>query len=521
MSDSDGLDSDDNQGRDRRMRAIRGGTPRIEAAPKFSQPVRQIVLLLMVLALVGIGAWFAYVPIMSIFMANKALNGAILFVFVLGVLTCFWQVAQLVKSVSWIERFAARRRNAAESGIATQTHQDNAEAPRLLAPLAALLGARGPSGGAISTESSRSILESVATRIDEERDITRYLSNLLIFLGLLGTFYGLATTVPAVVDTIRALQPQDGESGMQVFDKLMSGLEGQLGGMGTAFSSSLLGLAGSLVVGLLELFVGHGQNRFFRELEEWMSGFTRVDLAGGGTLDQATAAGFLEQVSGQMADLHEYYLRRDEDRDREASAAETRILAMTQGMEKLTAELLRQGSTVIGQAETTQAAMMRLADAQDAVVSRLAAPREDGAVTALLSELVEGQKRSAPEADAVSNRSIADALVRVAENQERILAQFSASGEAQAARTTMTSEMLHRLAQGQDRLIQLAENTPAQDGGNQDLLEARMHLRSIDQHLSRLVEEMASGRADLLGELRDDMSALTIAIRRLGQLDEA
>ena len=121
----------------------------------------------------------------------------------------------------------------------------------------------------------------MATRIDEDQEITRYLSNTLIFLGLLGTFYGLATTVPALVETIRGLTPQEGESGADIFVRLQEGLESQLGGMGTAFSSSLLGLAGSLAVGLLELFAGHGQNRFYREMEEWLSGMTRVGMADG------------------------------------------------------------------------------------------------------------------------------------------------------------------------------------------------------------------------------------------------
>jgi len=133
----------------------------------------------------------------------------------------------------------------------------------------------------ISSTSSRSLLDSVATRIAELRDITRYIVNLLIFLGLLGTFYGLATTVPAIVDTISNLEPRDGETGADVFRRLQSGLEAQMGGMGVAFASSLLGLAGSLVVGLLELFAGHGQNRFYRELEEWLSTITRLGFAGG------------------------------------------------------------------------------------------------------------------------------------------------------------------------------------------------------------------------------------------------
>ena len=116
----------------------------------------------------------------------------------------------------------------------------------------------------------------------------------LIFLGLLGTFYGLATTVPAVVDTIRSLAPSDDDSGVEIFGRLMTGLEAQLGGMGTAFASSLLGLAGSLVVGLLDLFTGHGQNRFYRELEEWLSTITTVGLssaegAGGPAYDASGA----------------------------------------------------------------------------------------------------------------------------------------------------------------------------------------------------------------------------------------
>jgi hypothetical protein len=175
--------------------------------------------------------------------------------------------------------------------------------PSLLAPLASLLRSRR--GMTISSSSSRSIQESVESRIEESRDITRYLSNLLVFLGLLGTFWGLAITVPAVVETIRSLTPQEGESGLDVFGKLMSGLEAQLGGMGTAFASSLLGLAGSLVVGLLELFAGHGQNRFVRELEEWLSSITRLGFSsdGEGSSDTGQLGQVLEGLSAQVEQL--------------------------------------------------------------------------------------------------------------------------------------------------------------------------------------------------------------------------
>lgn len=274
---------------------------RSEVSPTFSQPIRQIVMMLLVTVMVGSGAWLIHNQVTGIFQANPLLNGFIGAVFVLGVVTCFWQVLILAQSVSWIEDF-----------VRHVPGHDATKPPRLLAPLAALLRSRGAKMQ-ISASSSRSILESVATRIDEARDITRYLANLLVFLGLLGTFYGLATTVPAVVDTIRSLAPQEGETGLQVFEKLMSGLESQLGGMGTAFSSSLLGLAGSLVIGLLELFAGHGQNRFYRELEEWLSSITRVSLSSGDGEggDTAAMAAVLDQVQAQMDALQSLYTQSD------------------------------------------------------------------------------------------------------------------------------------------------------------------------------------------------------------------
>lgn len=275
------------------------------AETHFSQPVRQIVLMLLVLVLVAIGTWFLFPRVSGIFLANIWLNGFIFAVFVIGVMATFWQVVQLSRSAVWIEGFAAQRAG----------HQMTI-APRLLAPLAALLRSRGR-GSHISASSAASILDSVATRIEEQRDITRYLVSLLIFLGLLGTFYGLATTVPAVVDTIRSLAPGADESGIAVFDRLMTGLEAQLGGMGTAFSSSLLGLAGSLVVGLLELFAGHGQNRFYRELEEWLSSITRLGVAGteseeGGQLGAVVSV--LDSMAEQMEAMRNQQAQADTER---------------------------------------------------------------------------------------------------------------------------------------------------------------------------------------------------------------
>lgn len=291
--------------------------------PHFTQPVRQILMMLMFVVMVAIGAFLGYPSLLPIFMANVALNGFIMLVFGFGILACFWQVFTLVSSVSWIEGFALDRPG-----------HEFVEPPGLLAPLAHLLRKRGARTSLTST-STQSIQDSVATRLDEGREITRYVINLLIFLGLLGTFFGLATTVPAVVDTIRSLAPQEGSNSMDVFDNLMTGLERQLGGMGTAFGSSLLGLAGSLVVGLLDLLAGRGQNRFYRELEEWLSSITRIGIAtdggGAGAVENFAIADMLEHTTYQIENLHDLLRQSQERRD----DTDTRVDRLTQVVERL------------------------------------------------------------------------------------------------------------------------------------------------------------------------------------------
>jgi hypothetical protein len=342
----------------------------VEAELSFTHPIRQIVLMLAVVVLVAFGAFVAWGLLSGIFLANVWLNGFIALVFVFGVLACFWQVMQLMQSVRWIVGF-----------VQPDPAAEQVNAPRLLAPLAALLRSRG-ARMQISASSSRSIQDSVATRIDEARDITRYLVNLLIFLGLLGTFYGLATTVPAVVETIRNLAPQPGESGMDVFGKLMGGLEAQLGGMGTAFSSSLLGLAGSLVVGLLELFASHGQNRFYRELEEWLSSITRLgfstgDGAGDGDGgDHSGIGGVLEQVARQLETLQGLIVKADASR----SSADERLGSLAEAVKELSAKVQADSKT---QEQLTQIAMTqtevltRIADGQDSYALVLANLNEE------------------------------------------------------------------------------------------------------------------------------------------------
>ncbi|WP_299281024.1 biopolymer transporter ExbB [uncultured Tateyamaria sp.] len=321
---------------------------RPEAQPHFSQPVRQIALMLIVLILSGFGAFLALPSVLPVFQSNPYLNGFIMFVFLIGVVSCFWMVYQLITSVRWIEGFAAYGPSA------------SGKAPQLLASLASLLRSRG-ARMQLSASSTRSILDSVATRIDEVREITRYIVSMLIFLGLLGTFYGLATTVPALVETIRSLAPQDGEAGVEVFSRLMSGLESQLDGMGVAFASSLLGLAGSLIVGLLELFAGHGQNRFYRELEEWLSSITRVGLSNEGdvTGDQTAMAGVIDHLAEQMESLQTMFTQSDISR----SMVDEKLGKLADAVSAMTAQMQGQGSS--------EAILQRMAEGQDRLIEAI------------------------------------------------------------------------------------------------------------------------------------------------------
>jgi hypothetical protein len=198
------------------------------------------------------------------FMSNPGLNGVIIGTLAIGIVLVFRQVLGLFPEIKWVNSFRV-----ADPGIEVE------RAPVLLAPMATLLGDRIGSM-AISTQTMRSILDSILMRLDEERELSRYLVSLLIFLGLLGTFWGLLQTVTAVADTIRSLDVSSANTGV-IFEDLKEGLTAPLGGMGTAFSSSLFGLSGSLILGFLDLQAGQAQNMFYNDLEDWLSTVTDLD----------------------------------------------------------------------------------------------------------------------------------------------------------------------------------------------------------------------------------------------------
>ncbi|MEE8247357.1 MAG: flagellar motor protein MotA [Alphaproteobacteria bacterium] len=282
---------------------------------------RMILFLVTVLAVLAV----LLRPVIEAFLANPALNGLIGGVLLVGIVYVFRQVLTLRPEVDWIETY---RRN--QPGLSVQ------KPPVLLAPMAAMLGER--SGRmTLSALSTRSLLDSISSRLDESRDISRYLIGLLIFLGLLGTFWGLLQTVAAVGQTIGGLSVESGDFA-NLFDTLQKGLRAPLTGMGTAFSSSLFGLSGSLVLGFLDLQASQAQNRFYNDLEEWLSSYTRLSSGGLGDGDQSVPAyvqALLEQSADTLDELQRTMARGEDSR----ASANATLLALAEKLAMLTDQM--------------------------------------------------------------------------------------------------------------------------------------------------------------------------------------
>jgi hypothetical protein len=253
---------------------------------KLSSPRIFLFRMAVFVILGGLVAFLLHKQIVVAFMANPGLNALIIGVLALGIVLSVRQVARLYPEIDWVNNFRL-----ADPGLALD------RPPVLLAPMAAILGSR-VGRMAMSAQLMRGILDSIATRLDEARDILRYMTGLLVFLGLLGTFWGLIETVSSVGNVIQGLKP--GSDAGNMFDSLREGLAAPLGGMGISFSSSLFGLAGSLVLGFLDLQSSQAQNRFYTELEDWLS-TTVYDHAA----EPSTAAGVSGEVRGAIERLRE------------------------------------------------------------------------------------------------------------------------------------------------------------------------------------------------------------------------
>ncbi|MGE0256337.1 MAG: flagellar motor protein MotA [Alphaproteobacteria bacterium] len=371
----------------------------------MTRPRRYLVrmgafLLLALLVIAGL-----HEPLIAAFETNPALNGLIILTLVVGIVYVLRQVWRLDAEVAWVDAFRSQR-----PGLSV------ASLPQLLGPMARLLGDRG---GRLSMSATtlRSLLDGLAARLDEGREISRYIIGLLIFLGLLGTFWGLLETIRAVADVIGDLDITGDDAGA-VLGGLISGLEAPLSGMGTAFSSSLFGLAGSLLLGFLDLSAGQAQNRFYNEVEEWLSGVTRLGGA------------------GPVGD------------------GDTTVPAYIQALLETTADSLDNLQRTIAQGEESRAnanvAIAAMADRLAMLTDRMKSEQE------LMGRLVRGQTELRP--------------------------------------------VLERLAE-------------AQSGGFDEA--TRNHIRNVDVHLARLVEDQSSGRAQLVQELRSEIRLLARTIAAL------
>lgn len=241
------------------------------AEPAATQPLEPPRVYLVHMAvftlLVGLLVLVILPGLISAFMANPMLNAVIVATLLFGMFHSYRMVWRLFREVNWVNRFRDGEQ------------EDSSRPPGLLAPMALLLKNR--QDAVISPVTMRSVLDSLASRLDESRDLSRYLVGLLIFLGLLGTFWGLLETVQSIGGAIEGLDVTSTQSAT-LFDQLKRGLQAPLQGMGLSFSSSLLGLAGSLILGFLDLKAAQAQNRFYIDLEDWLSSITDV-ASGPGT----------------------------------------------------------------------------------------------------------------------------------------------------------------------------------------------------------------------------------------------
>ncbi len=379
----------------------------------MTRPRRYLTRMLVFLAAVAVAVGVLAGQIYDILLANPALNGLILGALALGIGYIFREVVTLNAEVSWIETYRTGR-----PGLSVQ------EPPRLLAPMAAMLGER-TGRLSLSATSTRSLLDGIASRLDESRDISRYLIALLVFLGLLGTFWGLIQTVHSIAGVIGGLSIGTGDLA-SMFDALKKGLEAPLRGMGTAFSSSLFGLSGSLILGFLDLQAGQAQGRFFNDLEDWLATQTRLSSgalsAEGDQSVPAYVQALLEQTADGLESLQRTLNRGEESR----ISSNSSIVQLT---EKL--------STLTDQMRTEQSLMMRLAESQ--------------------MEL---------------------------------------------------KPILSRLADGM---------AAAQRGAMADDDGVRTHIRNIDVYMARLLEEMSSGRSELVEELRSEIRVLSRTLAAIAE----
>jgi len=306
----------------------------------MTKPTQVLIWMLGFLAAVAALATLLAARLLQNFEANPFFNSVILAVLVFGIGVNLRQVFMLAREVEWIEAF---KRSPPDRPLAK---------PKLLAPMARMFAGRERAKFSLSAPSLRSILDSVYLRLEESRDLSRYLVGLAIFLGLLGTFWGLLVTIRSVAEIIGSLGV--GSDPTAMFNQLKENLKLPLSGMSTSFSTSLFGLASSLVLGFLDLQAGHAQNRFYNELEEWLSGMTKLSS---GTLQaegEASVPAYVQALLEQTADGLERMQRALTESERERRASGTQLGELNTQLARLADLLSRESREIRGMAETQE-----------------------------------------------------------------------------------------------------------------------------------------------------------------------
>ncbi|WP_443023733.1 flagellar motor protein MotA [Sneathiella sp.] len=387
-------------------------THNLAGTPNIKKPRRYLIRMVIFIGIALAIAAFLYPQIQTAFLANPWLNGLIIVVLLFGILFIFRQVVMLYGEINWTQ--SLRR---------LESTRPTVQPPRLLAPLFTIFNdSRGPVR--LNAVTMNSLLDSVGARMEEGRDISRYLINVLIFLGLLGTFWGLLETVDSVGGAIAALNVGGGEDFARIFDDLKGGLEKPLSGMAIAFSSSLFGLSGSLILGFLDMQAGQAQNRFYGDLEDWLSSLTRFTSAG----PVAVAEGgeqsvpiyvqaLLEQTAESLNNLQRTLARNEDKRGQ----AENSLISLSERLAALTDQM----------------------------------------------------------------RAEQDLLVKLAEGQTELRPLF-------------------------ERLAKSAESAGLDQA-------SRNHLRNLDVHMVRMLEESADGRDQMVQEIRSDIKLLTRTLAAIAE----
>lgn len=355
-------------------------------------PNRYLKRMVLFLAAVSLFAGLFAGSIATFFMSNALLNGAILFLLVVGIFYQLRQVLALNPEYRWIDILKRRQDNIPKNGHKL----------RLLAPLFSML--REEKGHIrLSAQSYQTVLDSVASRLDEDREISRYLTRILIFLGLLGTFWGLLETIQSVGKVINALPSGEGNAAL-LFGDLKNQLKAPLGGMGIGFSSSLFGLSGSLILGFLDLQAGQAQNRFYHKLEDWLSGQTSLSTSQSKIMGESdTVPAYLSALIEKSADNMEHLTQLMGQEDHNRRNLDARLMFLT---EKLT--------LLSDQMQTEQSLLLKLAEGQ----------KDLRPVLKSLAERMEGNSFGFDESSKTHIRNVDLALQHLVQDNARGRDQF-------------------------------------------------------------------------------------------------